>query len=58
MQIGISPGGLPKRAIPAGMITPRGLAGDAWAHPRIHGGPLQSLLLIAAETIEELKARG
>lgn len=42
----------------AGMITAVGLAGDAWAHPQIHGGPNQAVLLIAAETIDELKSRG
>jgi len=40
------------------MITPLGLAGDAHAHPQIHGGPTQAVLLIAAETLDELKARG
>ena len=28
------------------------------AHPEIHGGLRQAVLLIAAETIDELKARG
>jgi MOSC domain-containing protein YiiM len=40
------------------MITAVGLAGDAWAHPQIHGGPNQAILLIAAETVDELKSRG
>ena len=54
----ISPGGLPKRAIPEGFITPLGLERDACAHPQFHGGPDQALLLIAAETVDELIARG
>src|ERR1035438_10753953 len=58
VQINVSPGGIPKRPIAAGMITPLGLAGDACAHPGIHGGPYQAVLLIASETIDELKARG
>src|ERR1700722_15482839 len=58
VQINVSLGGIPKRPIGAGMITPLGLAGDVWAHPQIHGGLQQAVLLIAAETIEELKARG
>jgi MOSC domain-containing protein YiiM len=58
VQINVSRGGLPKRAIAAGIITPLGLEGDACAHPQIHGGPSQAVLLIAAETIDELKARG
>ena len=58
VQINISPGGLPKRPIAGGMITPQGLAGDAWANPLIHGGPNQAVLLIASETIDELRIRG
>jgi len=58
VQINVSQGGLPKRSIASAMITPLGLAGDAHAHPQIHGGPLQAMLLIASETIDELKARG
>ena len=58
IQINVSLGGLPKRPIAAGVITPLGLAGDACAHPQIHGGPLQAVLIIASETIDELKARG
>lgn len=58
VQINVSLGGLPKRPIAAGTITPLGLAGDAHAHPLIHGGPRQAVLLITAETIDELKARG
>jgi MOSC domain-containing protein YiiM len=58
VQINVSLGGIPKRPIASGMLTPMGLAGDACAHPQIHGGPVQAVLLIAAETIDELKARG
>ena len=58
VQINVSLGGIPKWPIAAGMLTPLGLAGDACAHPQIHGGPHQAVLLIAAETIDELKARG
>ena len=58
IQINVSPGGLPKRPIAAGMITPLGLAGDACAHPQIHGGPTQAVLLIAAETTDDLRSRG
>ena len=40
------------------MLTPLGLAGDACAHPAIHGGPGQAVLLLAAEVIDELKSLG
>ena len=39
VQISVSPGGLPKRAVPEGMVTPLGIEGDRHAHPSIHGGP-------------------
>ena len=58
VQVNISPGGLPKRSIAAGMVTSLGIEGDSWAHPQIHGGPRQAVLLIAAETVDELRARG
>jgi MOSC domain-containing protein YiiM len=58
IQINISRGGVPKRPIPEGVITPLGLEGDQCAHPEIHGGPKQAVLLIAAEVVDELIARG
>jgi MOSC domain-containing protein YiiM len=58
LQVNVSGGGLPKRAIPAGFLGELGIHGDAHAHPEIHGGPLQAVLLTAAEVVEELMARG
>lgn len=58
LQINVSPGGLPKRPIPEGELTLEGVVGDSWAHPRIHGGPEKAVLLLNAETIDELAARG
>ena len=58
VQVNISPGGLPKRAIDEGWITPLGIEGDVQAHPQIHGGPLQAILLIAAETVDALVEQG
>jgi MOSC domain-containing protein YiiM len=58
VQIGISRGGIPKRSIPQGIITPLGIEGDLCAHPQFHGGPNQAVLLIAAEVVDELTARG
>jgi MOSC domain-containing protein YiiM len=49
---------MPKRPIAEGVITPLGLEGDQCAHPEIHGGPRQALLLIAAEVVDELIGRG
>lgn len=58
VQINISRGGIPKRAVSECLITPFGIEGDSCAHPQIHGGLRQAVLLIGSETIEELVARG
>jgi len=58
LQLNISAGGVPKRPIPQGFITPLGVEGDTHAHPALHGGERQAILIIASETIEELVARG
>jgi MOSC domain-containing protein YiiM len=58
VQVSVSRGGVPKRSIPSGVVTELGIAGDACAHPQIHGGPQQALLLITSEGIEELTALG
>ena len=58
VQINVSPGGVPKLPVPAAMVTPLGLEGDRCAHPNIHGGPRQALLLIASEVIDQLAERG
>ncbi len=58
LQINVSRGGVPTRPIPEAEVTPLGIAGDLWAHPEIHGGPRQRLLLITSEGIDELIALG
>ena len=57
-QINISLGGVPKHPIPHANVHPLGLEGDGHAHPHIHGGPNQALLLITSEAIEELRSQG
>ncbi len=58
IQVNISRGGVPKRMVSEALITPLGLEGDECAHPHIHGGPDQAVLLLDAETVDELIARG
>ncbi len=58
LQISISRGGVPKRAIPEGEVNSLGIVGDSHAHPQFHGGPRQALLLITSEGIDELMAAG
>jgi MOSC domain-containing protein YiiM len=57
-QINVSPGGIPKRPIPEAVVTAQGILGDRWAHPDIHGGLNQAVLLITSEGIDELTAQG
>jgi MOSC domain-containing protein YiiM len=58
VQINISPGGVPKRPIAEAEVTLGGIRGDSWAHPDIHGGPNQAVLLITSEGIGQLIAQG
>ncbi len=58
IQVSVSRGGVPKRAVRDAMITSLGLDGDSWAHPQYHGGPDQRVLIAAAEAVDDLAARG
>jgi MOSC domain-containing protein YiiM len=58
IRINTSPGGLPKWAIAEGRVSELGIEGDGHAHPGIHGGASKAILLIAAEVVDELTARG
>jgi MOSC domain-containing protein YiiM len=58
LQINVSSGGVPKRAVSEAQVTALGVEGDGHAHPELHGGPDRAVLLITAEGIEELAALG
>ena len=58
LQINISSGGVPKYAVAEASVHRLGIEGDIHAHPEIHGGPLQALLLIDAASLEEITALG
>ncbi len=58
LQVNVSAGGLPKRAIARGYLGELGIEGDIQAHPLIHGGPLKAVLVVAAEVVDALTARG
>jgi len=58
VQISVSAGGVPKRPIPDGIVTPLGIAGDGHANPQVHGGPRKAILLVTSEGIDELKEQG
>lgn len=58
LQINTSLGGVPKRPVPECMVTPLGIAGDRCAHPNVHGGPRQAILLVAREVVDQLCGAG
>ena len=57
VQVNVSGGGIPKRAIPEARVTNKGVDGDAWRRP-FHGGRRKAILLITIEGIDELIAQG
>jgi MOSC domain-containing protein YiiM len=58
VQVSISRGGIPKLPVPEASVGPLGLEGDSHAHPQIHGGPDQAVLIVTLEGIQELTGRG
>lgn len=57
-QVNVSPGGVPKRAVSAAVLTELGLMGDAVRHTKIHGGPDRAVCLYALERILALQEEG
>jgi MOSC domain-containing protein YiiM len=57
-QLSVSPGGVPKRAIPAAMVTLEGLEGDGHRNTRLHGGLERAVCLFPSEAIRRLAAEG
>jgi MOSC domain-containing protein YiiM len=58
LQLSVSPGGVPKRAIAAARVSRRGLEGDAHRDARRHGGPERAVCLFPWEAIQALVAEG
>jgi MOSC domain-containing protein YiiM len=58
VQVNVSLGGLPKRAVSEGLITPLGIEGDQHRNMMVHGGPNKAILLVAAENVDDLVSRG
>ncbi len=58
VQINTSHGGMPKFPVPEAEIHPLGVGNDAHAHPHLHGGLRQAVLIVTEEGLEELKALG
>lgn len=58
VQVGISPGGVPKTAVPSALVTVDGLAGDRHRDREHHGGPDRAVCLFPLEAIEALRREG
>ncbi len=58
LQVSVSSGGVPKRAIAEGVVTFSSVEGDSWNHPEYHGGAEQAVLLVAGEVLDELRTEG
>jgi MOSC domain-containing protein YiiM len=58
VQISVSPGGVPKNAVPAAQVTREGLAGDGHRDHEHHGGPDRAVCLFALERIHALQSEG
>ena len=58
VQVSVSPGGVPKHAVPAADVTREGLAGDGHRDLAHHGGPERAVCLYSMELIAALRAEG
>ena len=58
VQISVSAGGVPKRAVDEARVTADGIDGDGHRNTRYHGGPDRALCLYSVERIRALAAEG
>ena len=58
VQLSVSNGGVPKRAVETVLVTPLGLEGDAHRDHEHHGGPDRAVCLFPLEAIRTLAAEG
>jgi MOSC domain-containing protein YiiM len=58
LQVNVSQGGVPKRAVADAHVGPTGLDGDAVNHPKVHGGPERAVCLFPVEMILRLQEEG
>ena len=58
VQLSVSNGGVPKKAVESVRVTALGLEGDAHQNREHHGGPERAVCLFAMEAIRELQAEG
>jgi len=53
----VSEGGIPKRSLAVGQVTPNGLMGDVHAHAK-HNRPSRAVSIFDLETLEQLQKEG
>jgi MOSC domain-containing protein YiiM len=58
VAINISKGGVPKRPLPACLVTAGGLQGDRQRDLEYHGGPTRAVCLYSQDLIDALRAEG
>jgi MOSC domain-containing protein YiiM/GNAT superfamily N-acetyltransferase len=58
LQVNVSPGGVPKRPVPAARVTSAGVEGDRQREVTVHGGPHRAVSLLGIEAIERVAAEG
>ncbi len=58
LQISVSRGGIPKRAVPRAVVTPLGIDIDTHSDPHAHRDPEQAILLVSSENIDRLRTTG
>ncbi|HKQ66748.1 MAG TPA: MOSC domain-containing protein [Methylomirabilota bacterium] len=58
VQVSVSRGGIPKRAVAAARVKVDGVEGDTHRNLELHGGPERAVCLFAMEAIVALQAEG
>ena len=58
VQLSVSPGGVPKLAVPEARISRLGLEGDKHRDEEHHGGPERAVCLFSLEQLDALRGEG
>jgi MOSC domain-containing protein YiiM/GNAT superfamily N-acetyltransferase len=58
VQVNVSPGGVPKHAVPEARVGRLGLAGDRHRGDTVHGGPHRAVCLFAIEALRRVADEG
>jgi len=58
VQVNVSDGGVPKRAVPSARVTRAGVDGDRQREITVHGGPHRAVSILGIEAIERVAAEG